>query len=136
MHVQNTPSFTHKHTYKHPLTHTSTLREAGFLLIFCVWKNRLILSFENQKIKHNINHFTLFFCPSGFLFQENKNVFFFFLDTRPIGPALNVHVHIRFFFFFFEELHLGLQHITHSTHRQRRVPAKGELLQWCQRKSE
>ncbi len=71
--------------------------EAGFLLIFCVWKNRLILSFENQKIKHNINHFTLFFCPSGFLFQENKNVCFFFFDTCPIGPALNVNV--PFFFF-------------------------------------
>ena len=45
---------------------------------------------------------------------------------------------ISFFFFFsvVRELHLGLHHITHSTHGQRRVPAKGELLQWCQRKGE
>lgn len=28
-------------------------------------------------------------------------------------------------FFFVRELHLGLQHITHSTHRQQRFPAKG-----------
>lgn len=36
--------------------------------------------------------------------------------------------HFIHFFFFVEELHLGLQHITHSTHRQQGVPAKGRII--------
>ena len=99
MHTRTTHTHTHTHTRTHPNTHT----EAGFLLIFSLEEQvDFLRSFlKNQKINHNINHFTLFFCPSGFLFQENRKecfFFFFFFYTRPPGPVFNYLVLILFFF--------------------------------------
>lgn len=55
-----------------------------------------------------------------------------FADSCP-GPDLWSVVMLVSSFSFFVEGFLGLQHITHITHRRQRVSAKGELLQWCRR---
>lgn len=127
------------HTHnKHTHTYYSTLprvRKLLFAYFQCLEEQVDSLScFQTKKIKHNINHFTVFSVHLGFF---SKKIGKYVLYTWPVRPVLNVRVHILFSFtFLLKNFIRGYSTSPTARTDDKGFQPKGELLQWYQSKSE